>query len=337
MRRLVIALMVGILIGLLGWLAVSFQHVVPGMMKPEQIGDQKSPELIKLNVRLGWLGNANSAGQIVALARGFYREEGLDVTLHEGGIAAPSVKTVAAGADDLGFANGPDLVISARAVGAPLKILAVIHQEGYHGFFVREDSGILTPNDWVGQRVGVKVGSPTYLYYQIILTKLGIDRTAIYEVPLGYDVHPFLTRDVDVLPGATNNEAITLEANGIRLRYFLPADYGIPTMGNVLFTTEAMVRNSPDTMRRFVRATMRGWAWCKVQENRDVTIDYLIAYNPKLERLKEKRALEETLSLVGNGDIDKDKLARIIDNQIHYGDLARRISVNEITASLPAD
>jgi ABC-type nitrate/sulfonate/bicarbonate transport system substrate-binding protein len=290
--------------------------------------------LIKLNVRLGWLVNANSAGQIAALARGFYRDEGLDVTFHEGGLADPSVKTVAGGADDFGFANGPDLVISARAAGAPLKILAVIQREGYHGFFVREDSSITTPHDWIGRRVGVKIGSPTYLYYLTILNKLGIDRASIHEVPLGFDVRPFLTRDVEVLPGAKNNEAITLEAQGIRLRTFSPADYGIPTMGNVLFTREAMLYEHEETVRRFVRATMRGWIWCQALENRDAAIDYLVAYNPKIERLKERRALEETLPLVGDGSIDRNKLSQIIDNQFHYGGLARRVTVEEIIAPI---
>ena len=325
-----LVLVVGISISLLAWLASSFQHVSQSSVKPAQVDEQKPIALIKLNVRLGWLVNANSAGQIVALAQGFYREEGLDVTFNEGGIADPSVKTVAAGVDDLGFANGPDLVISARAAGAPLKILAVIQREGYHSFFVREDSGILTPHDWIGRRVGIKVGSPTYLYYLAILNKLGINRASIHEIPLGYDISPFLTRDVDVFPGAKNNEAIALGALGVRLRFISPADYGIPTMGNVLFTTEAMFLEREDTVRRFVRATMRGWAWCHVPENRDAVVNHLIAYNPKLERLKEKRALEETLPLVGDGSIDRNKLADIIDNQLRYGSLSRRVTVEEI-------
>jgi NitT/TauT family transport system substrate-binding protein len=330
------ALTVAVFIALVGWLASSFRQASRGPIKTAQVG-LKSTELIKLNVRLGWLVNANSAGQVVALARGFYRDEGLDVTFHEGGIADPSVKSVASGADDLGFANGPDLVISARAAGAPLKILAVIQREGYHGFFVREDSGIETPHDWIGRRVGVKIGSPTYLYYLAILNKLGIDRASIHEVPLGYDVLPFLTRNVEVFPGAKNNEAITLEAQGIRLRTFRPADYGIPTMGNVLFTSDAMLHQHEETVRRFVRATMRGWVWCQAPENRDAVIDYLVASNPKIDILKEKRALEETLLLIGDGSIDRAKLADIIENQISYGGLARRVTVEEIVASLSTE
>jgi ABC-type nitrate/sulfonate/bicarbonate transport system substrate-binding protein len=333
-RRLVIVLIVGISISLMGWLASSFRYVLQGPAKTVQVNHQKSITLIKLNVRLGWLVNANSAGQIAALAEGFYREEGLDITFNEGGIADPSVKTVAAGADDLGFANGPDLVISARAAGAPLKILAVIQRDGYHSFFVREDSGILTPKDWIGRRVGIKVGSPTYLYYLAILNKLGIGRASIHEVPLGYDVSPFLTKGVDVFPGAKNNEAITIEALGVRLRFISPADYGIQTMGNVLFTTETMLLEREDAVRRFVRATMRGWDWCQVPENQDAVINYLIAYNPKLERVKEKRALEETLPLVDNGSIDRNKLADIIDNQLRYGGLSRRVTVEELIAPI---
>jgi NitT/TauT family transport system substrate-binding protein len=333
-KYLVTSLLVGALISSLAWLALSSCQMPLKTTTTLESGKQEAIGLMKVNVGLGWLINANSAGQIAAQAQGFYRQEGLDVTFHEGGIANPSVKTVAAGADDLGFANGPDLIIAARASGVPLQILAVIHREGYHGFFVREDSGILTPYDWRGRRVGVKIGSPTYLYYQAILNRLGIDRAAIQEVPLGYDLHPFLVKEVDVLPGAKNNEAIALEAQGIRLRCISPSDYGIPTMGNVLFTTEQMLREHADMVRRFVRATMRGWAWCRVPENRNSTIDYLIARNPALDRVKERRALAETLPLIGEGDIDREKLADIIDNQFRYGDLARRVTVEEIIAPL---
>lgn len=335
-RRVLTVLTVSGLVILSGCLTYLFWYKSPSPSKPQQGVGQRSKESIKLNVRLAWQANANSAGQIVALTRGFYREEGLDVSFNEGGIADPSVKTVAAGADDLGFANGPYPVIAARVAGAPLKILAVIHQEGYHCFCARYDSGIHTPEDWAGRRVGVKApGSPTYFYYQMIIRKLGIDRSKIYEVPVAYDVRPFLVGEVDVFPGAKNNEAVTIENNGIRIKCISPEDYGLRTIGHILFTTEKMLRDHEDVVRRFVRATMRGWDWCRVPENRSAVIGHLVAYNPRLDPLKEKRALEETLLLVGDGSINKAKLADIIDNQMRYGELARRIMVDEIVFPIP--
>jgi ABC-type nitrate/sulfonate/bicarbonate transport systems, periplasmic components len=334
-RRILTVLIIVVLI-ILGWFASLFWYKSPSQSQPLQGAGPSPKELIKLNVRLAWQANANSAGQIVALARDFYREEGLDVTFNEGGIADPSVKTVAGGADDLGFANGVYPIVAARAVGAPLRIVAIIHQEGYHCFCARDNSGIQTPKDWVGRRVGVKPsGSATYYYYQMLIRKLEIDRSTISEVPVGYDVRPFLAEEVDVFPGARNNEALTIEGYGIRLKCISPEDYGIPTIGHVLFTTEAMLHAREDVVRRFVRATMRGWNWCRVPENRNAVIEYLVAYNPKIDRSKERRALDETLLLVGDGSINKNKLANIIDSQMLYGDLAHPVTVDEIIHPFP--
>lgn len=286
----------------------------------------------KLRVRLGWLANANSAGPVVAAARGFYQDEGLDVMLSEGGMAQHAVRSVAAGEDDLGFANGPDLVISARAAGVPVKIVAVVHQEGCHGFFVRDDSDIRSPRDWPGRRVGVKSGSPTYTYYLALVSKLGIDRNAIREVPLGYDPRPFLAGDVDVYPGAKTNEAVTFEQQGVRVRCIDPEDYGIPTIGTVLFATEPILRDRADAVRRFVRATMRGWDWCRPASNRESVVNHLAALNPGLDRRKELRALELTLPLVGSGEIDRARLAAFIDVQTRHCGLSRPVTMDELAA-----
>jgi ABC-type nitrate/sulfonate/bicarbonate transport system substrate-binding protein len=297
---------------------------------PAGPGGGPAPPAEKLRVRLGWLVNANSAGPVVAAARGFYRDEELVVMLSEGGMAQHAVRSVAAGEEDLGFANGPDLVISARAAGVPIKIAAVIHREGYHGFFVKDNSDIRAPRDWPGKRVGVKPGSPTYTYYLALASKLGIDRNTVREVPLGYDPRPFLAGDIDVYPGAKTNEAVTFEQQGIRVRCIDPEDYGIPTIGTVLFASEPTLRCRSDAVRRFVQATMRGWDWCRPAGNREEVVSHLAALNPGLDRRKELRALELTLPLVGTGEIDRARLAAFIDVQTRHGDLSRPVTIDEL-------
>jgi NitT/TauT family transport system substrate-binding protein len=293
---------------------------------------------VRLNVRLGWELNANSAGQIVALEKGFYRDAGLDVTLNPGGLESPSVKTVAGGADDIGFANGPDLVINARAAGAPLKIVAVIQQESYHGFFVKDSSPIRTPKDWEGKTMGVKYASPTFILYQVILNKLGVDRSKIKEVPLKYGLEPFLEDKIDIYPGAFTNEAISVRLMGVKIREFHPSDYGIETCGNVIFTTEKMINDRPDVLRKFVEATLKGWAWCLRPENQEKTLDYLQQHTEHLQREKEKLSLQANIDLVNPpnkhipyiGYIDSTKFVDIIDYMEKFGVFKDGIRFNDI-------
>jgi|GEM_PF-836148 ABC-type nitrate/sulfonate/bicarbonate transport system substrate-binding protein len=286
--------------------------------------------LKKVNVRLGWQVNANSAGQIAALEEGFYQQAGLDVILRPGGLADPSVKTVGGGEDLIGFANGPDLVINAVAAGAPLKIVAVIQQQSYHGFFVRKDSNIKSPKDWSGRRVGVKYASPTYLLYQVLLAQEGVDPSTVTEVPLQYGLQPFLAGDIDVYPGAITNEAISIERQGIPLRIIHPADYGIETCGNVIFSTQDVIDGSPELIASFVEATMRGWRWCLDESNEERTLDYLQKHSPSLDREKEREALRLNASLVqhprGIGHVDMEKLGRILAYMREFGVL--NVSIN---------
>lgn len=287
-------------------------------------------DTVHLSVRLGWLVNANSAGQLVAQVRGFYREEGLEVEFHEGGLVDPSVKTVSSGVDDIGFANAPDLVINARSNGAPLRIVAVIHREAYHAFFVRADSKIVHPRDWVGHSVGVKVGSPTYTLYLALVNKFNIDRAAIREVPLGFDLRPFLVGDIDVYPGALTNEYVTLSLQGLDVQALRPGDFGIPTMGNVVFATEAMCRDRPDVIRRFVRATMRGWEWCREPSHRELVLDYLQERNPAIVRAQEDLALDAALPLVGDGSIDTNRMEAIVGTLAEYRLLPRDVPIDAL-------
>jgi ABC-type nitrate/sulfonate/bicarbonate transport system substrate-binding protein len=281
-----------------------------------------SSKINKVTVHLGWLPNANSAGQIVAFVKGYYREQGLGVTLLPGGLVDTSIQAVASGEDLLGFANSPDLVIRAISAGAPLRIIAVIQQEGFHAFMSRKEKGITSPENWIGKKIGVKYASPTFLYYQMILHNQDIDRKKIREIPLKYDVKPFLEDDIDVYPGAITNEGIKFEEMGLVLSFIKPSDYGISTCGNVLFTSEKALTESSEIIQRFVDATLKGWAFCLEPSNMEEVMTCFKAYSTSLDIEKERKALQKTTVLVGDGilgGINVSKLNRIIEGLITYG------------------
>ncbi len=298
----------------------------------------RTEDLERVSVRLGWQVNANSAGQIVALEEGFYRKAGLLVTLNPGGLDFPSVQTVSAGGDQIGFANGPDLVIKARAAGAPLKIVAVIQQRSFHGFMVKASSGIKTPKDWEGKRVGVKYASPTYMLYRALLKKEAVDRDKIEEVPLKYGLQPFLEDHIDVYPGAFTNEAISLEMMGTKLTRVHPADYGINTCGNVIFTTERMIQEHPETVRGFVQATLRGWEWCLERSNQAEAVKHVQQHSKHLKKEKELAALQLNVDLVGAeelgknpvGWIDVEKLKAIVGYMREFGVIEKDVAASDL-------
>jgi len=293
----------------------------------------KVEESRELLVRLGWQVNANSAGQIVALEKGYYEELGVAVKLLPGGLANPSVKTVGSGAEDIGFANSPDLVIHARSAGVPLRIIAVIHQTGYHAFFSRVEANIRTPHDWIGKRVGVKYGSPTYLYYLEALRKNNIDRKSIVEIPVKYGLQSFLNGDIDVYPGALTNEGIALERRGLRIHRLSTTDLDMKTWGNVIFTTEEQLKSNRDAIRSFIKATIKGWQYCVDIKNEDEVLDLIARHTDEIDREKERVALRLTTKLVSErpiGSINLEDFSAILDREQQLAHLNSKITVAKI-------
>jgi ABC-type nitrate/sulfonate/bicarbonate transport system substrate-binding protein len=216
-----------------------------------------------------------------------------------------------------------------------LRIVAVIQQKGYHAFMSRADAGIETPTDWQGRRVGVKYASPTFLYYLGLLRACGVDRGRIEEVPLQYGLQPLLEGDIDVYPGALTNEAITIELQGVKLRCIRPDDHGITSIGNVVFTSEAMLKEEPEAVRRFVAATLEGWRWSLDPANEDAAVQLMRRHAAALDPEKEARALAENRRLVLGetpGAIDEQRLGAVIEQMREAGLLKADIGVEDVVA-----
>jgi ABC-type nitrate/sulfonate/bicarbonate transport system substrate-binding protein len=281
----------------------------------------KVENLRQLSVRLGWQVNANSIGQIVALEKGYYQEEGLKVTLQPGGLTHPSTASVSSGADQIGFANHPMLVFKARNNGAPLRILSIVQQKGYHAFFSRAEDNLQSPENWKNSRIGVKYASPTYLSYYALLSKFKLEH--ITEIPLQYGIQQFLDGDIDIYPGALTNEGIILSRLVEDLVVTKPEEYGFSTMGNVIFATEEFIGSEHDTVISFLRATSRGWDWALNPVNEDEALSILLNYcrNPDIE--KERTALEINRKLAGNSALSEANIYKLnqIFNQMREYDL----------------
>jgi len=265
----------------------------------------------RLNVALSWKVNANSIGPIAALEKGFYSDEKLTVEIIPGGLGNTMISGVAIGEYQIGISNAADTIISARSNGTPLVIIAASHDQNYHGFFSRQESNIVTPQDWIGKKVGVKAGSATFLMYQLLLEESGISRDQVIEIPVKYDLAPFLSDQVDVFPGAITNEGIVFEQAGIELNTIRPSEYGIQSYSGVIVTSERFRSAHPDILEKFVAATMKGWLWALEDGNENEAAIMLSKYDKSIKIEKETLAIirnRDWLNPDPNGKINIDRL-----------------------------
>ncbi|MCH7774593.1 MAG: ABC transporter substrate-binding protein [Bacteroidetes bacterium] len=209
-----------------------------------------------VTLRLKWLHQAQFAGFYTAEKKGFYHDNGIDITINPGGIDFPAVQMIAGGADMFGVTGG-DQILLARDKGVPIVAIAVIYRESPFVLFALEESGISEPKDFVGKNVGVKLGGNEELTYRAMMKGAGVDTSLVNEKPVKFDITPLLTGQIDVWPGYAINQPITAEEKGFPVNIIWPSDYGVELYADTLFTTEDMIKNNPDLVKRFVSATMQ--------------------------------------------------------------------------------
>jgi NitT/TauT family transport system substrate-binding protein len=249
-----------------------------------------------VTVRLKWYNQAQFAGFYVAQDKGIYKSAGLDVNIQPGGPDFPAVQMVAGGNEQFGV-TGADQILIARSKGVPVVALAVIYRRNPFVLFSLAKSGIKTPADWVGKKIGVKIGGNEELIYRAVLAKAGIDKSKLTEIPVKFDMTPLLAGSIDVWPGYLINEVIEAKEKGFAVNVVAPSAYGIELYADTLFTTEAMLKNKPDVVHRFVAATLQGWnaAIAAPEEAAKITVKYgdKLTYAHELAMMKASVPLLE--------------------------------------------
>jgi NitT/TauT family transport system substrate-binding protein len=242
-----------------------------------------------VTVRLKWFNQAQFAGFYVAQDKGIYKAAGLDVNIQPGGPDFPAIQMVAGGNEQFGV-TGADQILMARSKGVPVVALAVIYRRNPFVLFSLAKSGIKTPADFAGKKVGLKIGGNEELIYRAVIAKAGIDKSQLTEIPVKFDITPLLTGDIDVWPGYLINEVLAAKEKGFDVNIIAPSQYGIDLYADTLFTTEKMLKEKPAVVQKFVAATLQGWnsAMAAPEEAAKITIKYgdKLTYDHELAMMK---------------------------------------------------
>lgn len=249
---------------------------------------KKEPD--EISVRLKWQITTSSAGDIVAIKKGIFEKNRLDVTLNEGGFNQDPVKLVASGADFIGL-EAADRVMLARAEGIPVVCVAMVFQSSPLVFISKEGSGIETPKDFEGRKVGVKLATNAMPMYEALLRKADVDRSTITEIPIQFSLTPFIEDQVEVLPGWINYQPFLLEQQGINCTTIDPRDYGIDVYDMCYFTTEKVIQEHPEIIERYLKSVLEGYQWAF--EHKDEALNMVLEYKEGLDSAAQRFLLYE--------------------------------------------
>jgi len=250
-----------------------------------------------VSLRLKWLHQAQFTGNYVAKEKGFYAEEGLDVDLQPVDLKENSINALLNNKADFAIA-GADEVLIAVSEGKPVKAIAVIYRLSPVVAYSLKSSGITTPKDFVGKTVGLQTGGNIEYLYRVMMSRSGIASKDVKEVAVGHDANELIDGKVDVSTGYIINEPQMAIEAGHEVNTILMADFGASMNADVLVTTDKLIRERPELVRGFVRATLRGWQYAF--ENESDAVSDVMKYAKDSSRIHQERMLRVSVPLINS-------------------------------------
>jgi len=279
----------------------------------------------KVRFTLDWIPGSTHAPFLIALQNGYYKTEGLDVSIDRGKGSAEVVRQLASGVYDIGF---PDINVlmdfDSKNPAQSMPIVMMGHEQAPAAIVVLKSSGITAPKQLEGKTLGSAANDSTFKLFPIFakLNDIDASKVRIQFIEPALREALLARKTVDAIPGQIFNAILELKAKGVKeddVAYFMYKDYGLDIYGNGVAVSPTFLKEHPDAIKAFLRATIKG--------ARDMVRDPELAVqaalktepllNPDIERERLKLALAcciltKTVTEHGYGGMDQARLKKSI-------------------------
>lgn len=235
-----------------------------GLSPGAAVAQASPPTLTKVVFSLDFIPLGRHAAWYAALAEGYYKDEGLDVSIIPSQGTAQVIQAVESGTANIGFVDVPSVII-ARGNGSKLKMVAVNYGKAPYAIFsLSNGANVTTPKQLEGLNLGSGAGSFTPKVIQGFMAQKGLDpnKLTISNVAPPARATTLLSGQVPAIeffvmakPGLEAGA----KASNTELRTLLLADQGLELYGNGIAATEDYLVKNSDVVKRFVRASLKGW------------------------------------------------------------------------------
>jgi NitT/TauT family transport system substrate-binding protein len=271
---------------------------------------------------LDWVFQGPTSPFLVALEKGYYKAEGLDVTMDPGQGSAGAVQRVATGAYQIGFADvNATIEYNAKNPGKEVLCVFMAYDHAPFGVYALKKSGIKVPKDLEGKRLGAPVFDASFRLFPAFARLNGIAKWEHVNLTPQLREQSLVQGTVDFVSGHYFSSILDLEARGVKfddivaMRY---VDYGMDVYANGIVVSAEMARNDK-AVKGFIAATVKGWRdviadpklGIAAAKKRDPLIDEAL----EMRRLKmslDQNILTPWVKANGMGDVDPARLARSV-------------------------
>jgi NitT/TauT family transport system substrate-binding protein len=251
----------------------------------------------KVTLQLNWFHLADHSPIYLALKKGYFKEEGIDLTVLRGSGSADSAKKIDLGQADIGISDAPT-VMTAISKGANLKMVAVVYDKAGNNLFFRKGANIKTPKDLIGKKIAVPPADSHRVLWPAFAKLHNIDPNAVILVNVKPEGKQAIVaaNEVDAAFDLYTSYAIWEKVLGKGdVGHLLWADFGLPIYGHTYFVNNDLIQKNPKLIERFLRATHKGWRDAK----RDPAgaIDAMAEMVPGLDRATLLATMPQILDL----------------------------------------
>lgn len=279
-----------------------------------------------------WKAQAEHGGFYQALARDFYKDVGLDVSIRPGGPQSDNPRLIAAGALDIAMASNSFQPVNMIAAGADVKVVMASFQKDPQVLMVHPHVTANSIADLKGRPVFLS-DTAIAAFWPWLKASFGFEDRQIRKYT--YSLAPWLVNKETVQEGYLSSEPFSAEQEGIKPKVFLFADAGYPGYAGMVMVRGEYLREKPEIVRAFVTATVRGWQ--DYMFNDPAPGNQLIL-NDNPEMTQEllnyaHRAMLEN-AMIGSADVigsmSEERWAKFYETMSKLGAVPTGVNVNDV-------
>ena len=284
-------------------------------------------ELTPVKFTLDWKFEGPSAGFFLALDKGYFKEEGLDVTIDSGAGSRESIPRVATGTYDMGFGDINALAKFLDEDGeAKVKAVMMVYDQPPFAVIGRKSQGITEdPKSLEGKTLGAPPPDAAFGQWAAFKSAAGIDDSGITIESVGFPVRePMLAQGkVDAIFGYAFSSVLNLKANGVDADDIVPimmSANGLDLYGNAIMVNTDWAEKNPDAVKGFIRALAKGFkdAVANPEEGVAAVISRNQILDPAIEKERLQMAIDMNIATPfavenGIGGVDEARLTKSLE------------------------